>query len=176
MNWKEYFDYMTKDGTLIWKMRSPESFKTVRGHAVFTARDVGKKAGCYSKIGGGNKLYASVAVNQIPYKLHRIVWEMHHGEIPKGIQVDHINGNIHDNRIQNLRLASDAQNRRNCKKRSNTIFRLKGVFLTGSNRYAATIRVDKKLVYLGVFDTIGMAGVARAKAALMYHGKFARFT
>ena len=44
--------------------------------------------------------------------VHRKVWEEHYGLIPSGMQVHHINGNKHDNRIENLKLMSNAENMR----------------------------------------------------------------
>jgi hypothetical protein len=37
-------------------------------------------------------------------KQHRVVWEAHHGPIPKGAVIHHRNGIKHDNRIENLEL------------------------------------------------------------------------
>ena len=37
---------------------------------------------------------------------HRVVWEKHNGPIPEGMTIDHINENIHDNRIENLQVMS----------------------------------------------------------------------
>lgn len=52
---------------------------------------------------------------------HRIVWELHNGPIPEGMLIDHINGIKTDNRIENLRLATKAQNVQNQRmQRSNT--------------------------------------------------------
>jgi len=37
-------------------------------------------------------------------RMHRVVWEYHNGKIPKGFHIHHINGDSHDNRIDNLQL------------------------------------------------------------------------
>ena len=46
----------------------------------------------------------------IKYKNHRKVWKSVYGEIPKGMVIDHINGNTLDNRIENLQCITQAQN------------------------------------------------------------------
>ena len=38
------------------------------------------------------------------YRLHRVVWEFHHGKIPKGYHVHHVDGNTQNNEISNLNL------------------------------------------------------------------------
>jgi hypothetical protein len=48
--------------------------------------------------------------------VHRIIWEMHYGSIPKGMEVDHINHRRADNRLENLRLVSRQDNGRNMSK------------------------------------------------------------
>lgn len=45
-------------------------------------------------------------------KAHRIIWEVVHGPIPKGMQINHLNGIKNDNRITNLELVTEGQNRR----------------------------------------------------------------
>jgi hypothetical protein len=42
--------------------------------------------------------------------VHRIVWEFVHGPIPDGLEVNHINGVKHDNRISNLEVVTHAEN------------------------------------------------------------------
>lgn len=48
-----------------------------------------------------------------PHSLHRVVWEYHNGEIPKGYTIDHIDRDKDNNQVENLRLASYSENNKN---------------------------------------------------------------
>ena len=52
-------------------------------------------------------------------RLHRIIWEIANGPIPDGLEIDHINRNSLDNRLENLRLATRRQQCTNKSKRQN---------------------------------------------------------
>jgi len=59
---------------------------------------------------------------------HRVAWAMHYGEWPEdGLQIDHINGDPWDNRIENLRIATPSQNQANRKKGMGCTSEYKGV-------------------------------------------------
>ena len=53
-------------------------------------------------------IYATIDGKQIPK--HRLIWEAFNGEIPDGMEIDHINGNPSDNRLENLRLVTHEDN------------------------------------------------------------------
>ena len=107
--------------------------------------------------------------------IHRIVWERSNGKKPKGFQIDHINGDILDNRIENLRLATYAENQWNAKKRIDNKSGVKGVcWHKVTKRWMAQIKQNKILYYLGVYETIKEAERVVKKKRLELHGEFAR--
>ena len=66
--------------------------------------------------------------------VHRIVWYAFNGEVPEGIDIDHINGERSDNRIENLRLATRKENALNRKRaNSNSVSGVRGVYFHRSS-------------------------------------------
>ena len=55
--------------------------------------------------------YIRKTIDGVQWYEHRYVWTQHNGEIPKGMQIHHINGKKNDNRIENLSLVTDKQNK-----------------------------------------------------------------
>ncbi len=103
--------------------------------------------------------------------LHRAIYVWHHGHLPE--QVDHINRDKLDNRIENLRPASRAQNSQNRDKYKNSLSKYKGV-CPWKSRFSAYIRVNKKQIHLGLFDSAKDAARVYDGAALKYFGEYAR--
>lgn len=91
---------------------------------------------------------------------------------PKGYIVDHINGNKHDNRRENLRIATYAQNSANKCSGSKPRSGYRGVVSRGK-RWAAQINFERKCHQLGTFDTPEEAHQAYCDAAKKLHGEFA---
>ena len=90
--------------------------------------------------------------------VHRLVWEAFNGPIPKGMQINHLNEDKTDNRLENLSLVSAKENinwgtglRRRAKSRSKMVeqYTLDGVhFMT----WFSLRGIQKELGHLG-FDT-----------------------
>ena len=178
MNWNELFTYDQATGNIIWKQR----VGTAKMVNAFNRRFAGKIAGAkaYAKPGkSGRARGITLTVRGLGLRgeyAHRIVWEMHNGPIPDGMVIDHINGDAFDNRLSNLRLATHAQNLQNMRTRPACKSRLKGVrFDASRGLWSAELRANGERYRLGRFATKGLAAVARAKAAIRYHGEFARF-
>lgn len=94
---------------------------------------------------------------------------------PKGMQVDHINGDSLDNRRANLRLCTKTQNGQNRKSVKGSTSSFKGVcFIKDKGRYQASIHVNHKSMYLGTYDDQTEAARAYDKAAQEHFGEFAR--
>lgn len=101
--------------------------------------------------------------------MHRLIMD------PKvGSFVDHINGDGLDNRRANLRVCTHAQNMANQRKREGTMSRFKGVYITGSGKYGASIESAGKTVHLGTFAEEERAARQYDRAARVFFGNFAR--
>lgn len=57
---------------------------------------------------------------------HRIIWETFVGEIPEGYEIDHINTNKTDNRLENLQIVTHKENMNNPLTRKHTSDCMKG--------------------------------------------------
>ena len=106
-------------------------------------------------------------VDLIFYEEHRLVW-LYHTERWPDEQIDHINGNPLDNRIENLRDVTRSVNMQNqrratCKSKTGLL----GVY-PHRKKFAAGITVDGKIQHLGVFANAheGHAVYLAAKRAL----------
>jgi len=116
--------------------------------------------------------YQFVDIKRQKYAVHRIAFYMHHGWVPD--EVDHINGNGMDNRIQNLRPATTAQNAQNRSLLITNTTGYKGVRThKRSKRFQAQMRINGKQKHLGTFDTKELAAEFLDLARDMVHGDYA---
>jgi hypothetical protein len=95
------------------------------------------------------------------YKIHRIIWFLHNGKIPKGLWIDHINGNRSDNRIINLRIVVPALNGRNRTMSKNNNIGYTGIsYYEGFNHRGTLIRrYTVSVVFNGKWKTRGFSCV-----------------
>lgn len=138
-------------------------------------RLIGAKTGAVA--GGVNSHgYTLINVNGRSYRAHRLAWLYIYGVWPKQ-QIDHVNNVRTDNRISNLREATQSQNKANTGAYVNNTSGHKGVSWDKSkNKWYAKIRMDGKQKYLGLFTDINAAVEAYKKAAELYHGEFKNLT
>lgn len=103
---------------------------------------------------------------QTTYRLIRMLFDLPpSSRLPV---VDHINGDIRDNRRSNLRLCSTAENVRHR-------HGVKGWYLDKSGKYFSRVRVDGKIIHLGMFLTKAEARDAYIEASKKYHGDFGAY-
>ena len=93
---------------------------------------------------------------------------------PTGVIVDHIDGDKLNNRLSNLRICTHSENMRNRKTASSNVSGLKGVEITKSGTFRATIRANKVIYRLGTFATAEEAHAAYCEASAELHGEFSR--
>lgn len=100
--------------------------------------------------------------------MHRFILDA-----PPGVEIDHKNNNGLDNRRENLRLATSAENKRNRGIQRHNKSGYKGVQLE-YGRWSAIIWVDGVRIRIGTFDTKEEAARAYDKGARLWHGEFAK--
>lgn len=156
---RSIFDYDPDSGKLTWRKRNdvPAWWNTRYAGLEPTATD--SLGYCRAKITyKGWSGYVSS---------HRICFMLHYGWLPD--VVDHINGNVQDNKASNLRASDEARNAWNRKANSGTITGMKGVhvirYSNGPNKggicgYCAKIGHNGAREYLGFFKDASSAAAA----------------
>jgi predicted glutamine amidotransferase len=148
------FEY--KDGELYWKNKyKPTSWKKI-----------GSKAGFL------HKGYIGLRMNKKFYAVHRLIFLMHNGHLPKFI--DHIDGNPLNNKIENLREATQQQNLYNTKLSKKNTSGYKNVILSKKlNKWQVLIRVNGKMKYFGNYFCKDIARFVAETMRYKYHKEFA---
>lgn len=96
-------------------------------------------------------------------RAHNIVWELHNGQVPAGLTVDHVDRNPSNNRIENLRLATPSEqacNRRNWGRC------MKWVKKTRYGTYQGRFTFQGKLIECGSYKTEEKAHLAAVSRRL----------
>jgi len=157
---RSIFYYDKQLGVLIWKERYdvPKEWNT---------RYANKIAGTNSK---SNRW--QILINNKKYIRYHLIWVYHHGYWSIKA-IDHIDGNSMNDKIENLREATDSQNAGNSKIPYTNTTGLKGVCKYRS-KWRAQIRVNGPKVWLGDFNCPAAASFAYQIASDIHFGEFAR--
>jgi HNH endonuclease len=148
---KKVFEY--KDGKLYWK----ES----RGRV---------KAG--DEAGSPCKGYLITFVDKKRYANHRIIYLIHHGNFPE--YIDHIDRDTTNNRIENLRQCTLAQNQHNRKAQQNNKSGIKGVFWNSQyKKWHCTVSIGGKQYFAGRYENLSEAEIAITSLRNKLHKEFA---
>lgn len=147
-------------------------FKSKQPHGTWNTKYAGKEA--FTAI--GNHGYLTGSVNDKMYTAHRVIWAIVYGEWPEH-QIDHVNAIRTDNRISNLREATQQENNRNLRISKANSSGFKGVsWHSKTGKWVSYIRDSNgERKHLGLFATPESAHAAFCDAARKYHGEFARF-
>lgn len=132
------------------------TWHTMKGHnTIYAATNMKRDGGGYS-----------TAV------MHRMV-----NRTPRGLHTDHIDGDGLNNTKANLRTATRTENARNRAPNRTGTSKAKGVHWNKrKQRWVASIRVNKNLMFLGLHKSEQAAAAAYAEAAAHHFGEFARIT
>lgn len=155
---RECFDYDLNTGVFTWKVRNSNRVR------------IGDSTGSLSTTDG----YLYIRLDRRNHVAHRLAWAFVHGFFPAE-DVDHINGNRADNRIENLREASRAENGQNRKTPVNNKSGVKGVcHHQKTGKWRAQIHFEGKQHFFGLYDSLECAAEAARAGREKLHKEFAR--
>jgi len=138
-----------------------------------------RKDGRSAVIAMGAKRYERVSVDGKIQSLHRMIYLWNHGHLPKTL--DHIDGDRANNKIENLREATQQQNCLNRKHHSNSKSPYKNVYRAAASEnsnwkrnWVVSVNVAGKRKYIGSFEDLELADLVATEARDKFQGQFAR--
>lgn len=147
-----------------WNPRPREMFKAEGSWKSWNTNWANKET--FNAVDGRGYCQAVVLLRH--YNAHRIIWFYHYGVWPDG-EIDHINGIPTDNRIENLRVVTSAENSKNLKLRADNKSGATGVSWNPcSSTWRVRIRENCKTIEIGSFTKIDAAIAARKAAEIKY--------
>lgn len=147
----EVMEYDKSTGLLKWKYRDPKWFPNIHQCNAWNGRNCGVEA--LKSYSGG---YKAGSVFGLPCLAHRAAWALYYGEWPSG-DIDHINGDRSDNRIDNLRVVTRVQNNRNAELRHDNTTGHPGLVRSGRKWKVYMNMPGHRWKYLGTFPNIECA-------------------
>jgi len=162
-----------ESGELFWLSRDRSFFTNDLSFRTWNIRFAGKRADKLSLSG-----YMKIKIFGKSMFAHRVLWLLRYGKWPE-MQLDHINGVRSDNRRTNIREASNQENSKNRKLRSDNGSGLAGVRIHKRLcKWEADISIGGKQEVLGYFEDLFSAACARKSAEIQHsyhenHGRLA---
>lgn len=145
--------YDSDTGKLFWKERDSSFFANWQHDGIAAAKSFNDMfAGKETFNIVSQKGYKRGKVFGTPYSAHRMAWLLTYGVWPEG-EIDHINGDKIDNRIENLRdVTTEINNKNKLLVSSKNTSGYSGVsWVKSKKKWKAAIMVDKKKKFLGYF-------------------------
>ena len=116
-----------------------------------------------------SKGYVATNINGKIRKLHQLIMNT-----PKGMETDHINGDIKNNKKTNLRICTRAQNQHNQKPWVGGSSKYKGVcFYKKYGNWLVQIHINKKRIHIGYYPSEKEAALAYNKFVFELRGEYA---
>lgn len=174
---QKLFDYDQLSGSLRWKHRPAEDFKTTPAFLMWNKQNCGAIVGWVNSAG-----YMELRIDNASFRAHRVIWVYFNGDDANfhKLQIDHIDHDRSNNRIENLRVVDRTQNMQNASMRSNNKSGHIGVHWHSiGKKWKAEIRLNGKAKHLGLFANIQDAIEARVAANVEFgfhpnHGEHPR--
>jgi HNH endonuclease len=152
---RRLFDYR-EDGQLVRKVSTSSNARA------------GDVAGYINSEG-----YREIRINGQRHYAHRLIFLYHHGRWPEG-EIDHASGVKSDNRIENLREATNSQNQANKSKLCTNTSGYRGVsFHKASGKWRTQIKSGGKIRHESYWDNKKQAHIAYLRGASKLFGDFA---
>lgn len=175
---EDVLEYNSCLGILVWKIRPESHFINGTACKKWNTRYSGRPAGSVSGTDG----YLYIRINKNRYLSHRLVMILALGDrFDHDLEVDHKNGERLVNKVENLRLVTIGENRKNSQLSSKNTSGHVGVhFCRRSKRWIAKVQVNGRHIHIGAFVEKASAALAAETARQMYgfsdtHGRIPSF-
>jgi len=154
--------YCAETGHFFWRERPAHLFRSQQAFAAWNTRFAGKQT--FNATDGSG--YRTAGIFGRTYRAHTIAWAMVHGVWAN--EIDHIDGDRTNNRIDNLRSVTRQENQRNRRISHRNTSGVVGVYFNQQcGKWAAQIKVDGRTSYLGLFERFDDAVTKRKQSEVL---------